>query len=198
MFPEWGLIFSKWEYFGRLKVPLLHRYAIMIWQKKSDAKANRTWTIFVKPHYLINPTYLPIHHLGFHNFSVVCNIIVIICINCRWPLPHAVCEHAPSSHDPPISYTEVYVFGICLSINIMIVTLIRVPRSMSDANIFREYHIPWRATVHVGFQDIGRAQDTRSKTSGFNMCSANVLKRDMDRCSPVDAVPTINIIIPWK
>ena len=34
MVSEWGLMFSEWEYFGHLKIPPLHKYAMRIWQKK--------------------------------------------------------------------------------------------------------------------------------------------------------------------
>ena len=47
----------------------------------------------------------------------------------------------PPWYFPSISYTKVYVFGVCLSIKIRIVTLVRASRSMPDANISREYHI---------------------------------------------------------
>ena len=55
------------------------------------------------------------------------------------------------------------------------------------------YRIYWRTTVHVAFQDIGRAHV--KATFFFDLVyrlswvsSAYVLKPDMDRCSLVDAV----------
>jgi len=57
---------------------------------------------------------------------------------------------------------------------------------------FIDYRIHWRTKVHVSFQDIDRVH---VKATCFDLVyriscvsSAYVLRSDMDRCSPVDAV----------
>ena len=71
----------------------------------------------------------------------------------------------------PIPYTEVYVFGICLSVNIRVVTLIRVSRSMPDVNITREYQLLFGPCISTFLRELG-------------LC----LKSDMECPFPVDAV----------
>ena len=113
--------------------------------KKFSAKANRTWTIFVKPYCLINSTYLPLHILT----TTLLRLFMTFSCMLKYKSDYLHKMHVPSMIFPANSHT------ICLSVNIRVVTLIQVTRSVPDANISREYQLLFGPCISTFLRELG-------------------------------------------